>query len=107
MSRSKVIEIGVNQRILWVGGEAYPLRNIARARTVKLVRTGVVSAFVKAVLLWAVLGVGGVVAVHFAGMSKADADKLTGYVMIGALALIVLSLLKLLVTLEGERCTRS
>jgi hypothetical protein len=34
--KSEVIEVKVEREVLWVGTDAYPLPNIARARTVRL-----------------------------------------------------------------------
>jgi hypothetical protein len=101
VSKSAVIDVGVRQRILWIGGEAYPLHNIARAQTVRLVprRASAVGAFVMAVLLWVVLGVGGAVALRFAEVSRSDLDTLTGYIVIGVLVLIVFSTIRLVVAL--------
>jgi hypothetical protein len=104
VSKSEVIDVRVSQRILWVGGEAYPLHNIARAQTVKLVprRGRAVGGFVKAVLLWVALGVGGVVALQFAEVPGSDQDTLAGYMLIGALALIAFSTVRLLVALARQ-----
>jgi len=101
MSRTEIIDVGVRRQILWVGGEAYPLHNIARAMTVKLVprRGSAVGAFVRAVLLWAFLGLGGVVALRYAELSRSDADMLTNYLALGAVALMAVSTIKLLVAL--------
>lgn len=101
MPKSQVIDVRVSQRILWIGGEAYPLHNIARAQTVKLVprRGSAVGEFVKAVLLWIALGVGGTVALRYAEVPGLDQDTLAGYILIGALVLIAFSTIKLLVAL--------
>jgi hypothetical protein len=96
---SKIINIEVSQGVLYIGGEAYPLHNIARVQTVELVprRGRAVGAFVKEILLWAALGVGGVVALRFAELP--DAETVTRYIAIGAVALTLVSTLKLLVAL--------
>lgn len=101
MSSSKVINIGVSQGVLWIGGEAYPLHNIARVQNVELVprRGRAVGAFVKEMLLWVALGVGGVVALRFAELSSSDVETFTRYIAIGAVALAVFSILKVLVAL--------
>lgn len=59
MSSNEVIEVRVSQGILWVGSEAYPLRNIARVQPVKLVpsRGAAVRRFLKAVVFCVVLAV--------------------------------------------------
>jgi hypothetical protein len=101
VSSSKVINVGVSQGILWIGGEAYPLHNIARVQNVELVprRGRAVGAFVKEMLLWIALGVGGVVALRFAELSSSDVETFTRYIAIGAVALAVFSILKVLVAL--------
>jgi hypothetical protein len=38
MARREVIDVKVVRRVLWVGAEAYPLRNIARATTINSFR---------------------------------------------------------------------
>ena len=82
--------------MLWIGAQAYPLHNIARARTAKLTprRGKAVASFVKAVLLWGVLAAGGAAALRFA--KAPDVNTLTRYVAIGAAVLIGFSALRLL-----------
>jgi hypothetical protein len=101
VSTSKIINIGVSRGILWIGGEAYPLHNIARVQTVELVprRGRAVSAFVKQILVWAMLGVGGIVALRFAELPSSDVAAFTNYIAIGAVALALISTVRLLVAL--------
>jgi hypothetical protein len=96
VSRREAITIGVDKQILWIGGDAYPLHNIARARTAELVpsRGKAVASFAKAVLLWGVLAAGGAAALRFA--KAPDVNRLTEYVAIGAAVLIGFSALKML-----------
>lgn len=98
---TKNINIGVSQGILWVGGEAYPLHNIARVQNVELVprRGRAVGSFVKQVLLWAVLGVGAVAGLRFADLPSSDVARYTRYVAIAAVALLLVSTVRLLVAL--------
>jgi Family of unknown function (DUF6232) len=98
---SKTINLGVSQGVLWIGAEAYPLHNIARVQNVELVprRGRAVGSFVKQVLLWAVLGGGGIAGLRFADLSSSDVEKYTEYIAIGVGALVVVSLLVLLVAL--------
>lgn len=98
---SKVINIGVSQGVLWIGGEAYPLHNIARVQNVELVprRGRAVGSFVKQVLLWAVLGVGAGAALRFADLPSADQRTYTEYAAIGVVALTLVSTISLLVAL--------
>jgi hypothetical protein len=97
--RNGDIEVRVSQQILWVGGEAYPLRNIARARVVRLtVRRGAAfGRFVGFALLWLVLGLGATVALRAARSQGVRLDKSLGdVVVIATAALIVISALRLL-----------
>lgn len=97
--RNGDIEVKVSQQILWVGGEAYPLRNIARARVVRVtVRRGAAfGRFVGFTLLWLVLGLGATAALRAAKSQGVHLDKSLGdVVVIATAALIVLSVLRLL-----------
>lgn len=98
---SKPITIGVNQGILWIGGEAYPLHNIARVQNVQLVpgRGRAAGTFVKQLLIWVVLGVGGVAGLRFADLTSSDAATYTEYIGIGVGTLVLISLIRLLIVL--------
>lgn len=98
---SKIMRVEVHQGILYIGGEAYPLHNIARVQTAELVprRGRAVGNFVKQVLLWVALGVGGAVALRFAKLPGSDVETYTRYIAIGAVALTILSTIGLLVAL--------
>lgn len=103
MSRTAILNIGVSRRILWVGAEAYPLQNIARAQTVRLdpARSHAVWTFVKSVLLWIFLGAAGAVPLRYVPtLSEEDVDRLTGYIAIAVTALAVFSAVRLLVVLS-------
>ena len=103
MSRTAILNIGVSRRILWVGAEAYPLQNIARAQTVRLdpARSHAVWTFVKSVLLWIFLGAAGSVPLRYVPtLSEEDVDRLTGYIAIAVTALAVFSAVRLLVVLS-------
>ncbi|WP_372671545.1 DUF6232 family protein [Amycolatopsis kentuckyensis] len=93
------IEVKVSQQILWVGGEAYPLRNIARARVVRLtVRRGAAfGRFIGFALLWLVLGLGATVALRAARSQGVRLDRdLDQAVVIVTGVLIALAVLRLL-----------
>ncbi len=97
--RNGDIEVRVNQQILWVGDEAYPLRNIARARVVRLtVRRGAAfGRFLGFALLWLVLGLGATAALRAARSEGVRLDKSLGEVIaIATTILIGLSFLRLL-----------
>jgi hypothetical protein len=72
--KSEVIEVKVEQGVLWVGAEAYPLQNIARARTVRLVpnRAWAVRRFVVTVVLGVLLGIAGAVALRLANRQSSE-----------------------------------
>ena len=58
--KSTRIEVAVRRQVLWIGGEAYPVHNIARAQTVVLtpLRGRAVARFLGLLVLWLVLGFG-------------------------------------------------
>jgi Family of unknown function (DUF6232) len=62
------IEVNISRQVLWVGGEAYPLQNIARAQTIKLVpkRGAALRRFLVAFVLEVVLGAAATVAIRLA-----------------------------------------
>lgn len=66
--RSEVIDVSVSRQVLWVGTEAYPLQNIARAQIIKLVpdREAVWRRYQKTVVSWVFLGVAATVAIALA-----------------------------------------
>ena len=72
--KSTDIEVKVQQGVLWVGAEAYPLRNIARARTVRLVpnRAWAMRRFVVTLVLCVLLGVAGAVALQLANRQSSE-----------------------------------
>ncbi|MFI6084014.1 DUF6232 family protein [Streptomyces sp. NPDC051217] len=74
--KSELIQVQVSRRVLWVGSQAYPLQNIARASTLETVinRGAAIWSFVKAFLTWGILGV-----VVSAALS-AGGDETSGYV---------------------------
>ena len=72
--KSEVIEVKVERGVLWVGAEAYPLQNIARARTVRLVpnRAWAVRRFVVTLVLSVLLGIAGAVALRLANSQSSE-----------------------------------
>jgi len=89
--------VRVSRRILWIGGEAYPLHNIARAQTVKVTprRAAMAWSFVKATLLWVGLGVAAALALGYAHRSESG-DPMVRGIWMAVAALVGLSALKLL-----------
>ncbi|MCC0096014.1 MULTISPECIES: DUF6232 family protein [Streptomyces] len=57
MAKSVVTDVVVSRRVLWIGAEAYPLNNIARATTVKVdpPRRQAIARFVKSFVTVVVL----------------------------------------------------
>ncbi|MFG2995850.1 DUF6232 family protein [Streptomyces sp. NPDC048340] len=59
MARHEIIDVRVSRRVLWIGAEAYPLNNIARATTVRIDadRKAAVGRFASAIVALAVVTV--------------------------------------------------
>lgn len=105
--KSETIEVKVERGVLWVGSEAYPLRNIARARTVRLVpnRPRAVRRFVISAVLCLILGIAGAVALRLASRQNTDSSYHLYHnggtaAVAAAVALVVISLIVLLVRLS-------
>ncbi|MFD3926548.1 DUF6232 family protein [Streptomyces sp. NPDC058614] len=80
MAKRTVIVVQVIRGILWVGAEAYPLHNIARATTIRIDpnRKAAVWRFIKSVLVLAILTVAATVAierVEWPSSNKQDAMR--------------------------------
>ena len=91
----EVVNPRVSRRILWIGAEAFPLQNIARAWTIELVphRAAAIGRYVMVVALWVFLGA--VAAVAFKAVVV-----VVVVVVIVALALIVISTITLIAALS-------
>jgi len=65
--RREITTVQVSRRILWVGGEAYPLQNIARARTVQVTprRGAMLWSFAKTTLFCGVVGLAATIALDY------------------------------------------
>jgi uncharacterized protein DUF6232 len=74
VSNQRDLLVRVSQRILWIGAEAYPLHNIARAQTIKIVRNrgAVFRRYVGLVVLWGFLGVAATAASSYYGSRGAS-----------------------------------
>ena len=96
--KHEAIDVRVGQQILWIGSDAYPLRNISRASTTKWTyRRGVTTwNYLKSVMLLAVGGalMAGILAVL--EISKA----LPGLVIFAVLALLVVRTIRLILMLR-------
>jgi hypothetical protein len=96
-------EVTVTKRVLWIGRDAYPLQNIARAqvRTVCPKRGKPVKDFVKAIAKW--LGLGIVASIALAILNVRSAET---YVVIAVLVFCAGSAIKLMRALAEERKKR-
>lgn len=85
VSRRETIEVSVRDQILWVGAEAYPVHNIARAQTIALrpQNNRAVVRFLGYALLWIVLGLVAAVNANDSGFPVSVVP-----VIVGALILI-------------------
>jgi hypothetical protein len=100
VDRSETLEVEVRNQILWVGAEAYPVHNIARAQTIALTprRGRAVFRFVGYVLLWIILGLGAAAAIDSSEFSWLDPNLLSVVPAIVGV-LILISLIALIRTL--------
>src|SRR6266566_2429407 len=95
--KREFINVRVSRRVLWVGAEAYPLQNIARAQTIKIVpkRGAAVGRYIAAVVLWVILGVAAA-AISSAMRFGYNYQSTSGVVVIVVLVLIVISTIRLI-----------
>ncbi|MFG2979629.1 DUF6232 family protein [Streptomyces sp. NPDC048258] len=93
MARREVIQVRVSKRVLWIGGEAYPLQNIARATTWRIdpERGRAVGQFIKSMLTLGILTV-----IAFAALQGVAGDQLMNGVTFAALALAAFFLYRLI-----------
>ncbi len=56
---SEVINVRVSRRVLWIGSDAYPLQNIARAQARKIIppRGTPVRDYIRALVGWIIVGI--------------------------------------------------
>ncbi|MFF3858670.1 DUF6232 family protein [Streptomyces sp. NPDC002209] len=97
MAKSVVTDVIVSRRVLWIGAEAYPLSNIARATTVKVEppRRQAIGRFVKSVVTLAILAVAAVAATTAADLPTGDRETYETGVAVAALVLLGLFVLQL------------
>lgn len=98
--KSEDIQVQVSRRVLWVGSQAYPLQNIARASTLETFvnRGAAVWAFVKSVLRWGVLGSIGWAALSLGGDDTSDIRIVMIAVVLAVLAYKLFRLVRVLST---------
>ncbi|MGW8762245.1 DUF6232 family protein [Streptomyces sp. NPDC055815] len=101
MARRKVIKVEVSKRVLWIGAEAYPLQNIARATTVKFKpqRAKAVGRFVKYLLITGLLVVAALAVAQSGEVSGSDRELITRGAVVTATVLVVTFLVQLIVAL--------
>jgi hypothetical protein len=107
VSSSERIDIGVSRRVLWVGGQAYPLQSIARAQATKLApsRGAAWWRYLKGVVLEVFVGVAAAVALKLAPrLSSVRSYNALHGVAVGVLVLVavlvVVSTIKLIARLS-------
>jgi hypothetical protein len=98
--KRELINVRVSRRVLWVGAQAYPLHNIARAQTIRLEpRRGLAFwRWLRAIALWVILGIGAVVVAGFGGATTVD--DLIGLVASVVLTLVLISTVRLILALS-------
>jgi len=90
--RTELIDVEVRRRVLWVGAEAYPLQNIARAQTIELppARAAALRRYLTAVLFYAILGAAAAIAINAAPrLNSGQGSNAVHSAAVGLLALVV------------------
>lgn len=88
----ELIRIKISRQVLWIGSEAYPLQNIARAKTIKIVPDdkGAWKRYLGAMVLLVLLGIAASVAIQFAPqVTSAQGSTALHGVAVGVLVLAV------------------
>jgi len=103
MARREVIDVQVSRRVLWVGAEAYPLHNIARATTIRIEpdRMAAVGRFLKSLLILGILTVAAVAVIGRADLpsgTRQDAMRGATVFAVVMVAVFVAQLLRVLLT---------
>jgi hypothetical protein len=91
MARREVIDVRVSRRVLWVGAEAYPLRNIARATTIRIDpdRMAAVGRFLRSLLILTILTIAAVAVINRVDWpSDSRQDALRGVVVFDTLMVV-------------------
>jgi hypothetical protein len=105
--KSETIEVRIHQRVLWIGSEAYPVQNIARVSTAKVVyrKGAAVSRFIGYFFLWLVLGIVALVVLFASGVLETDDQTSTATVVIGSIVgiLILIQFGRMVNVISGRR----
>jgi hypothetical protein len=91
-SKRELINVKISRQVLWVGAEAYPLQNIARAQTVRIApnRGAAWRRFLTAFVFEVVLGAAAAVAIRLAPrLSSAQGSNALHNAAAGILVLVV------------------
>jgi len=90
--KREVIDVWVDKGILWIGAEAYPLQNIARATTLRLApnRLRAIGRYIFQVIGWLVLGAAAMVVLANSG-SDVDGEALAPLVSFAVIVLASIS----------------
>ncbi|MFF8379027.1 DUF6232 family protein [Streptomyces sp. NPDC015661] len=104
MARRKVIRVEVSKRVLWIGAEAYPLQNIARATTMKFKpqRARAVGRFLKSLLVTGLLAVAALAVAQSGEVSGSDQELITQGVTVTATVLVAAFLVRLILALVAK-----
>ena len=102
MATQEIVNVRVSRRVLWIGSDAYPLQNIARAQTRELtLKNGSpVRNYFKAVVRWVILGVVVTIALKLA---KVGSSGVFDLVWVVVLALLAISTIRLIAMLRKNR----
>jgi hypothetical protein len=102
--KSEVINVRISRRVLWIGGDAYPLQNIARAQTLQVTppRETPIREYIKSVAGWVFLGIGVTIVLNIASM---HASTLVGLLWLAILAALVVRTFKLISALRNRKQT--
>jgi hypothetical protein len=105
----ELVKIEISRQVLWIGNEAYPLQNIARAKTIKIVPDdkGAWRRYVGSMVLLVLLGTSAAVGIKLAPQvnSTQGSTALHGVavgVLVLAVVLFVINTIILLVRLTRE-----
>lgn len=101
VNRQETLTVAVKKQVLWVGAEAYPVSNIARAQTIELQprRARAVFRFLGLAVLWTALAVAAVFGIDRLGEAAPGVDGFTGVPLIVGGILILINLVGLIRTL--------
>lgn len=100
-NNSEVINVKISRRVLWIGSDAYPLQNIARAQTLTITppRQTPIKEYLKAAVGWIILGIVVTVALTFVGLHNSTA---VGLLWIIILVVLVVRTFRLISALRNK-----